>query len=209
MPYRLVIFDFDGTLADSAAWFRCVINGVAQRYGFKTVSDEDVARLRRQDNRAIIRHLGVPAWKIPLVANHMRRLAARDADAIRLFDGAEALLRDLKRHGIRIAVVSSNREDNVRRVMGPEVAALVDAFECGASLFGKAARFRRVMRRTGVGPGETIAIGDEDRDIEAAAAAGVASGAVAWGYADPDFLRGRSPTLLFESMDEIARAVAA
>ncbi len=31
MPYRLVIFDFDGTLADSAAWFRGVINGVAQR----------------------------------------------------------------------------------------------------------------------------------------------------------------------------------
>ena len=209
MPYRLVIFDFDGTLADSAAWFRGVINGVAQRYGFKTVSDEDVARLRRQDNRAIIRHLGVPAWKIPLVANHMRGLAARDADAIRLFEGADALLRGLKERGIRIAVVSSNREDNVRRVMGPEVAALVDAFECGASLFGKASRFRRVLRRTGLQAHETIAIGDEDRDIEAAAAAGVASGAVAWGYADPDFLRGRSPTLLFERMDDIVRAVAA
>jgi phosphoglycolate phosphatase len=209
MPYRLVIFDFDGTLADSAAWFRGVINGVALRHGFKTVSDEDIARLRRQDNRAIIRHLGVPAWKIPAVANHMRRLAARDADAIPLFEGAEELLRGLKRHGITVALVSSNREDNVRRIMGPEVAGLVDVFECGASLFGKAAKFRRVLRRTGIEPGETIAIGDEDRDIEAAAAAGVASGAVAWGYADPDFLRGRSPTLLFERMDDIVRAVAA
>ena len=65
------------------------------------------------------------------------------------------------------------------------------------------------MRRTGVGPGETIAIGDEARDIEAAAAVGVASGAVAWGYADADFLRGRSPTILFERMDDIVRAVAA
>ncbi|KAA2234831.1 HAD hydrolase-like protein [Salinarimonas soli] len=209
MPYRLVIFDFDGTLADSAAWFHGVINGVALRYGFRTVSDEDIPRLRRQDNRAIIRHLGVPAWKLPFVANHMRGLAARDADRIRLFEGAEALLRGLKERGLVVAVVSSNREDSIRRIMGPEVAGFVDVFACGASLFGKAAKFGRVMRLTGIAARETIAIGDEARDIEAATQAGIASGAVSWGYADPDFLRERSPTVLFERMDDIVGAVAA
>ncbi len=209
MPYRLAIFDFDGTLADSAAWFRGVINGVAEEFGFRTVSEADYAVLRRQDNRAVIRHLGVPAWKIPLIATRMRALAARDAGAIRLFEGAGELLADLKSRGVVVAVVSSNREDVIRRIMGPDVAARVDHFECGTSLFGKATRFRRVLRRAGVPAHEAIAIGDEARDIEAAAAAGIASGAVAWGYADPGFLRERAPSLMFERMDDIAGAIAA
>ncbi len=110
MPYRLVIFDFDGTLADSAAWFRGVFNGVAERYGFRTVTDEDFAALRGRDNRAIVRHLGVPAWKIPLIARHMRALMTRDIDAIRLFPGAADLLEALRAGGARIAVVTSNSE---------------------------------------------------------------------------------------------------
>ena len=44
--YDLAIFDFDGTLADSAAWFRSRINQVAQRYGFRQVTDEELERLR-------------------------------------------------------------------------------------------------------------------------------------------------------------------
>ncbi len=209
MPYRLAIFDFDGTLADSAEWFRGVINGVAERYGFRRVSEADFAALRRQDNRAIIRHLGVPAWKMPLIARHMRALAARDAAAIPLFPGTPDLLRALKAQGVTIAVVSSNAEANMRAILGPETAALVDLFEGGASLFGKAAKFRRVLRRTGVPAREAIAIGDEARDIEAAAAAGIAAGAVAWGYADPDLLRERAPAHLFERMEDIPPALAA
>ena len=78
MAYRLVIFDFDGTLSDSAAWMRRTINQVADRYRFKRIQDHEFALLRGRDNRAIVRHLGVPAWKMPLIANHMRkRMGAR------------------------------------------------------------------------------------------------------------------------------------
>jgi len=40
--YDLVIFDFDGTLADSAAWMMRAVNPMARRYGFKTVTDEEI-----------------------------------------------------------------------------------------------------------------------------------------------------------------------
>lgn len=203
MPYRLAILDFDGTLADSAGWFRCVINDVAREFGFRTVSDEDFARLRGQDNRAIVRHLGVPAWKLPLIARHMRGLARREAHRIRPFDGAIDALRGLKASGAVVAIVSSNDADTIRRILGPEGVACVDRIEGGASLFGKAAKFRRVLRATGIPPAEALAIGDEVRDIEAAAAAGIDSAAVAWGYADPELLRARGPTLLLERMEAI------
>ncbi|WP_119460060.1 HAD hydrolase-like protein [Rhodospirillaceae bacterium SYSU D60014] len=209
MVYRLAIFDFDGTLADSAAWTRGVLNQVAERFRFRQLSDAEFAMLRGRDSRAIVRYLGVPAWKIPLIARHMRMLAGRDASKIPLFPGTADLLRTLQAHGVSVAVVSSNSEANVRQVLGAENAALVPHFACGAAIFGKAAKFRQVLRRSGVPGAETICIGDETRDIEAARDAGLAAAAVSWGYATPELLRRHQPTFLFEHMDEIAPALIA
>ena len=81
---------------------------------------------------------------------------------------------------------------------------LFSHFDCGASLFGKAAKFRRVVQRAGVKPSQAIAIGDEVRDIEAARAAGIACGAVTWGYAAPEALRALGPDLVFDRMEDVA-----
>jgi phosphoglycolate phosphatase len=143
--FDLAIFDFDGTLADSAAWFRSVINHVALRYGFRQVTDEQLDDLRGRPSADIIRYLGVPAWKIPLIANYMRRLIARDAHQIKLFDGIEALLSSLAECGVNIAIVTSNSEANVRRILGDRNATRIN-YACGASLFGKAAKFRSVIK---------------------------------------------------------------
>ena len=51
MPYSLVIFDLDGTLADSLPWFRRNVNDVADLFGFSRIADDDVQSLR---------HAGLP-----------------------------------------------------------------------------------------------------------------------------------------------------
>ncbi|MBP2298408.1 HAD hydrolase-like protein [Azospirillum picis] len=202
--HRLAIFDFDGTLADSFPWFISVLNGVADRYGFNPVLPDEMEMLRGYDARQIMRHLRVPGWKLPLIANHMRRLMARDIHAIRLFDGVPALLRTLDERGVAVAVVSSNSETNIRRVLGRENAALVAHFACGSSLFGKAAKFRALLRRTRLPAGSVIAIGDEIRDIEAARRVGMACAAVTWGYSRGDALAAHRPDHLVDRIAEIA-----
>ena len=206
--YDLAIFDFDGTLADSAAWFRSVINHVALRHGFRQVTDEELENLRGKPTAAIIRYLGVPAWKMPFIANTMRQLVARDAHQIGLFHGVDALLSSLVEHGVAIAIVTSNSESNVRRILGEENAKRIDHYACGASLFGKASKFHAIIKRLKANPGRTIAIGDEVRDLEAARTAGLAVGAVSWGYATIDLLRAQQPDYLFLSMDDIRAAIA-
>ena len=208
MAYKLVIFDFDGTLADSAGWLFGVLNQVADRYGFHRVDEAEIAMLRGRDNREIVRYLGVPAWKLPLIAAHMRRRAARDAAAIPLFEGTPRVLLALAERGVAAAVVSSNAEANVRRILGPECAPLIGCYECGASLFGKAAKFRRVLERTGARQEEAICVGDEARDIEAASEAGLASGAATWGYATRELLERQRPTMVFASMDDMLHKLA-
>lgn len=209
MPYSLAIFDLDGTLADSFPWFLRNVNGVADRFGFRRMADDEVDELRHAGSREIIRRLEVPVWKLPGIARHMRRMKACHIDGIPLFPGVEPMLRSLRDGGLTLALVSSDHETNARRQLG-EAAALFSHFDCGASLFGKAAKFRRVVKRAGFAAAQAISIGDEVRDIEAARAAGISCAAVMWGYAAPNALRALGPELVFERMEDIAaRLIAA
>lgn len=204
MPrFHLALFDFDGTLADSFPWFTTVIDELATVHGFRRPDPAEIPALRGLESRAILKRLGVPMWKLPAIAGSLRRLAARDAGGIPLFDGVDAMLRRLSASGLRLAVVSSNAEDNVRRVLGPVLADLIDCYACGAALLGKPAKFRRVMKRLQVGPDQAIAIGDEARDIDAAQQVGIASLAVGWGYADMGLLRSLRPTMTVERVADI------
>jgi phosphoglycolate phosphatase len=207
-PFDLAIFDFDGTLADTFPWFIRVVNGVADRYGFKRIEECETQMLRGCSAREIVAHLGVPIWKLPMIARHMRRLAAQDPNAAHLFAGTRRMLEDLSSAGIRIAVVSSNAECNIRRALGPATSGLVERYACGASIFGKGAKFKRVLKEAGVPARRAICIGDEIRDHEAAQAAGLAFGAVAWGYTTREALQRLSPDLMFDRMDEIAATLA-
>lgn len=205
---RLVVLDFDGTLADSFDWFCSVMNGVAARYRFRQVEAHEVEGLRLQGARAIVAHLGIPRWKLPFIARHMHTLAARDAAQIALFPGVPEMLAGLARTGVPMAILSSNRADTVRRVLGPDNAALIDTYACGAALLGKARRLRRLLARRGVAPAQALCIGDEIRDLEAARALGCPFGAVAWGYTDPQALAAQGPEYLFSEPAEIARLLA-
>ena len=77
------------------------------------------------------------------------------------------------------------------------------------SLFGKARKFTRVVRECGVAGARAIAIGDEARDITAARQAGIASGAVAWGYATRDLLVSCNPTHVFDTVDDVRATLLA
>jgi len=203
MPYSLAIFDLDGTLVDSFPWFLRTINDIADRFGFRRVADEDVEGLRHAPTREILNRLEVPLWKLPAIARHARRLKGEAAADISLFPGTEAMLRTLSDSGVQLALVSSDSEANARAKLGAS-AARFSHFDCAASVFGKPAKFRRVIRRAGVAPQKVISIGDEVRDIEAARAVGIACGAVSWGYAAPAALRALAPDYMFAQMHEIA-----
>lgn len=202
-----MVLDFDGTLADSFGWFCSVLNGVADRYRFHRVAADEVEDLRRLGAREILRRLGIPRWKVPLIARHMHGLAARDAGSLRLFPGIETMLADLAGAGAVLAVLSSNREDVVRRVLGPEGTGCVSVWSCGASVFGKARRLRRLLAASGQPPERVLCVGDEIRDAEAARAAGCAFGAVSWGYTDARSLAALRPDHLFGRPEEIVSAV--
>jgi phosphoglycolate phosphatase len=205
MAYRLALFDFDGTLADSFPFFAAVFGEVADRHGFRRVEPHEVPALRRCGAREIMAHVGMPAWKLPLVARSFIGLMRENPAAVPLFEGVGDMLEHLSQRGLVLAIVSSNSRENVERVLGPDNARLIAHYECGVSIFGKRSRLRTVLKRSGIAQADAILIGDQSTDLDAAHAEKVDFGAVAWGYGDIEALKALEPKFAFEHVSDITR----
>jgi phosphoglycolate phosphatase len=205
VKYRLAIFDFDGTLADTFPFFLRVFNQLAEKHKFQTIAPELVPTFRGYSARRMLDEIGLPAWKLPFVARSFTALMREQTGSISLFPEVEELLLHLTERGVTLAMVSSNDEDNVRRILGAANAKLFCQFECGMSLFGKTSRIQKVLRKTGIPRHEAIYIGDQVTDLEAARKVKVAFGAVSWGYATMEALRAHVPEEEFESVMGIRR----
>jgi phosphoglycolate phosphatase len=207
MPnYSLAIFDFDGTLADSIPWFVASLDQTADHFGLKRVTPEEIESLRHVSSRDAIRYLKVPPLKLPAISIYMRNLFAEGITDIAMFPGAADMLGALHAAGVKLALVSSNAEANVRHVLGP-AAALIDHYACGSSLWGKAQKFASVLRALRQSPARTIAIGDEIRDIDAARQAGLAAGSITFGYNSREALETHAPEYLFDDYGALEKAV--
>ncbi|HEX7862414.1 MAG TPA: HAD-IA family hydrolase [Verrucomicrobiae bacterium] len=206
MSYKLALFDFDGTLADSAEWFIQRLNELAAEFDLRQIRPEDQEMLRGYSSEQVIKYLGLPKWKLPLWVKRMREAAGNDHGAIKLFPGVPEMFAGLAQCGVQVGIVSSNSEENIRRILGRHTER-VRYFSCGASLFGKAAKLRRVLKLSKTAASDAIYIGDEIRDATAARAAGMAFGAVSWGFASVEALRGNKPEVEFTTLGEIVRLV--
>ena len=204
MSHELIIFDCDGTLANSLPAMRLVYNELAAAHGLRQVAESEEPHFRQLHGMALLRALQIPLWKLPRIMKDMRARVAEYAGRWGLFQGVAEALRDLVGKGKRLGIVSSNSQANVQAVLGPEQARLVEFYDCGASMFGKARKLRRVVRTSGVASAKVIYVGDEVRDGEAAREAGIAFGAVAWGYHELALLQTQHPRASLHTPAQLA-----
>lgn len=206
MAYTFVMFDFDGTLADSVRWFGSVFNSVAAKYNFRQLSDAEMHAMRGNDAQTILREIGVSKIKLPFIAKHIRDLMNRDIQQIKLFAGIPELLQTLHEHAIKLGVVSSNSLANVKTVLGDQ-AHVIDFYECGVDMLGKHHKLQQGLKHSGNAAHETLYVGDEIRDSDAARHAQIDFAAVAWGYTLPEALQAQHPVALCHSVDELQSVI--
>jgi len=200
---KLIIFDFDGTLANTFPCFVQVFDEAAAKYRFKPIDRSNAQALRGLDARQIMALHDIPLWKTPAIARFMRARIGDEAHGIHLFDGVDAALRALKARGMVLTIVTSNARANVLRILGPELLALFSHVECGAGLFGKLPKVRKVLAATGIAAADTLLIGDEIRDARVAHEAGVDFGAVAWGFNHVDALVAQGAARVYHQVADL------
>ena len=85
--YKLVLFDFDGVLADSAAWFIAQLPSLAEAHRFRSPDVAEIERLRGLPTRDVVKALGVSPLRLPGIAADLRKRMADEAHQIALFEG--------------------------------------------------------------------------------------------------------------------------
>ena len=198
MRYPLIVFDFDGTLADSWASAVDIFHRIGPGLGLKPIADPEAARA--MPTKEFMRALGITFWKLPKVVRAYQAAAALDADKLKLFPAWPGVLETLAARGHRLGVLSSNREDSIRACFRANGVERYFAFVVGyPKLFGKAKALRRILKQERVERASLLYVGDEVRDVTAAKKARVAVAAVSWGFHDVELLRSLNPTFLLDT----------
>ena len=199
---QIVLWDFDGTLADTLSNSVSIYNDLATHHGFRTISDPSA--LRDLKTSEIMQVLGIPVWKLPGFA---RRFMARQKSVmqnVQLFPGIEHVLRTLRNSGVALGIVSSNSDESIRLCLrANNVEHYFDMIVGYARLLGKHLALRKMMSQRSVHPRQILYIGDEVRDIEAATSESVEVAAVTWGWHSSSLLSRQRPTYLINEPSEI------
>lgn len=206
MSSQLILWDFDGTLANTLGHALEAYSQLATEYGFRQV--DDLEAVRNQNMRQFLKSHKIPAWRVPTLFARFLKSMKSAIGTVQLFPGITDAVQDLKQAGFRHGIVSSNSTSNILQCLQyNEADALFDDV-CGTSqLFGKERRIRTALKQFGVTAKQCLYIGDEVRDIEAAQAGGVAVGCVGWGLNSPEALDGHSPVFVAAEAGDLPQLI--
>ncbi|MGP9818655.1 HAD family hydrolase [Salinarimonas sp. NSM] len=218
MPARpLVVFDLDGTLADTAADLIAILNGLLAEDGLPGMPVEQAGSLIGAGARALISR-GFAAAGRELVPERLEALfesfLARYADEVcvetRLYPGVEATLDRLEAEGYAFAVCTNKPERHSLLLMDALGIAPRFAAICGRDTFPfckpDPRHLEHTIARAGGEPSRAIMIGDSITDIATAKAAGVPVIAVPFGYTDVPVAE-LDPDLVVPHFDGMAAAI--
>lgn len=208
-PAPCLIFDFDGTLANSMEIVAHAYQRIAPFFRVRPLDLAAIPHLRTLGPRAALEAQGIALWKVPLLVQAVRMAMHRQMEHVAPCDGIVPALRALHVAGCRMNILSTNARANIVRFVGQHDLPMFEHIEGGVSMFGKARALTRLIRRSGLDPRSVYYVGDESRDIAAARTAGVHAIVVGWGFADPDALRGHDPDHFVASAAELVRLFVA
>jgi phosphoglycolate phosphatase len=203
MTVRTLIFDFDGTLANSLDATLRVANELAPEFGYRPAEAHEIEALRGASYRSIAAQLGIAWHKIPLIATRVRKELASKVSDMATFDGLPQVLLELRSRGLQLGVLTSNDISNVERFFSARGLTCFDFITSSSSVWGKERRLKSLLRSRRLGAHEVAYVGDEVRDIEATKPLGVSMIAVSWGYTSRAFLAQHAPDFIVDTPWEL------
>lgn len=207
-PVTVLIFDFDGTIADTLNTIVTITNRLAANYGHPQTTPERLRYLRTLSTAQLIAQSHVPLFQVPFLMRQVRRELRQEIDSVSPIARLSPVLHSLHQAGYEMMIASSNSPASIRQFLEAHgLSQLFSQVYGNIGLLGKARSLRRIMRRHRLTPSEVLYIGDETRDIEAAHVQNVAVAAVAWGFSDRTALVAQNPTFLVDSPAELLSVV--
>ena len=179
-----VIFDFDGTIADSYHFIsRYLVKNINNWGVEKNITNIDEAYLKTLSIKEILQYLKIPKRKVPLIIFQVRQEIKKNMDQILPISNILITLKTLKENRIKLFILSTNSKENINLFLKfNKSEALFDHIYSDKSFFSKEKKLKKIMKKHNMIPGCTFYIGDESRDVHAAKCSKIKSIAVTWGF---------------------------
>ncbi|MFH0805254.1 MAG: HAD-IA family hydrolase [Patescibacteria group bacterium] len=199
----VIVFDFDGTIADSFGTVIKILGELSNNPTFKNiVPREQMEQLRNEGIRKLIKTRSVISMaQLPFWVRRFRQELNNKLSTTTPIKDISEVINSLK-NKYKIAIISSNAKENIE-IFLKNNGINVDYIYSGSSIFGKSKVINVFIKKEKINRGDVIYIGDEDRDIEAAHKSHIFSIAVSWGYNSEKVLIGASPNILIKKPEEL------
>ena len=204
---KIVIFDFDGTLADTFDLIFAITNRLSVDFGYKQAKKEEISEIQKLSPLEIIKHSGISIFKVPFLLRTIRKEFQKEVDNVRLFAGIKEALLELKYQGYQIGIITSNGQENVEYVLQKHDLLIFDFIDSRTALFGKHRVIKKYLKSENSQPEEIVYVGDETRDIHAAKKAKVKAIAVTWGFNSREVLSEYQPDALVDQPQELIEVI--
>jgi len=206
--YKLIVFDWDGTLMDSASGIVACIQEASREMGLPVPTDERASHVIGLGLRDSLR-LAVPELPESAYAHfaelYRKHFLARE-EAMDLFPGVHGLIAGLQGAGYSLAVATGKSRRGLDRALAASgLASFFCASRCADETNPKPhpAMLLELMAELSRAPAELLMIGDTSHDLDMAASASVDAVAVTYGAHPPEVLRARAPKGLVGSISEL------
>jgi len=196
MKKTTIIFDFDGTIADTFPYIFEIIKKLAVEQGINNLTDKDLHSIRDKHPLEVIRMFNIPILKLPFLVIRGQKMLKRNINQVKLFPGIKEVLFKLKEKGYRLGVLSSNSVENLNLFFKKNKIGIFDFVKSSSNIFGKSWALRSILKENKLDKKEVIYIGDEVRDIEACQDVGIDIIAVTWGFNSKKILNKYQPEYL-------------
>ncbi|MBQ7293537.1 MAG: HAD family hydrolase [Clostridia bacterium] len=214
---KAVIFDFDGTLADTLESIKEGINLTMEKFGYPFSTRDDVQAHINHGARNLIK-LSIPSElqgdeakvdEVYAVYNEMYQKVYLNVEE--LYDGMDAAIKALNEGGIKMSVLSNKQDPMVvglcKKNLPEKMFTEFRGQRVGAPTKPDPTVPLEICALMGVDPSECALVGDSDVDMKTAKNAGFTAIGVSWGYRPPELLLENGADFIAKTADDIVKIV--
>lgn len=208
MSIKVILFDFDGTIADTLDALVNITNRLAVEFGFKPLTPEEVPLVKTLTARQLIKKSGISIFKIPPLLQRVKLDLRQDIQMLSPIIGIKEAIEELKNDGNILGVLTTNSEENVRLFLSQhKMDYLFSYLYSETTIFGKNKVIQKFMSQYNLTAEQVIYVGDEARDIECSKKTHIKVIAVSWGFNSSEALAKHNPDFLIHHPHQLIEII--
>jgi|SRR3989344_8322766 len=199
--YKIILFDFDGTIANTIDIGIPLYNKLARKYNLLEIKNK--YELRNFSIREFIKNHKISKLKILFHFNEFLKLLNKNIEKIKIYNNMDLVIKELNKK-YKLGILSANSKENIKKILkNNNLDYCFDFIEDYSFLFGKSKAIKKIIKKYKIKKQDLIYIADDASDITETKKAGIDIISVVWGFNKKETLEKKKPRFIAEKPEDI------